>query len=811
MTNNVLAAEDMLRNQLLTTIDLRKRGRWKVSITGLMQEFGFTASRRVHQASLEWALSKLNEWGIGYELPGGTSVYDDVILFRTALPSTAQVGNVPTLDAPTSLPPTPQDLPTTISTPRSLTTLPSPLALLFAIDGAPDESRSHAFAQTIHHAIWAFRPVFLFIDASDELFSFACGYLAALLRRRSLMMRGTDGYTLNWLAPQTLTVSRLTGYLGQADFTMMDGRFPEAGAVYILRENPDDLEDNELVHAVRERLIPHTYSLTARFGISSLSPQGEISLRDTPQFSQLFRWVTAFAGAPDAPEPPAGQPVDVSSLLAEACQTHDTLLDQRTLQPADAAFRAGFESTEHMVLKSMMLSDLRYRFPGEEIAVEELIDQPDDETILDIVPRDRPRRDKPDLHIGNRLWVEIETLRGQSLRGSNPFFAVETKLRQKLGGMRSVQEIWLLVPSDVALLASDQIAAVARNLNRVLGTEKVRCGFVDMEKGAPIFLDTTSPPQIATARLMGVSLRREQSERREPRSLDDIAGYTEVKQTLRSNVLDPLVRRRAYADYGIVAARGLLLYGLPGCGKSWIGGILADVAGIMSRVVYPSDLTSMWLGEGVAKTRALFDWAAKQQDCLLVLDELDAVAPPRDTFDMHTDQKRQVNELLVQLDRIADRGVILVATTNYLRGVDAAIQRSGRFDMKLPIFPPTEADRSALWRYYLMPPRLRGFGGGEQIDVDLLATATTLFTPADIRAVVQAAARQSIFRNGAVGIPALTTDDLVVTIRQHTRSVRRDQANQWLAEAEEDLGTGDARIGWLRDEIERAFGGSVMP
>jgi len=214
----------------------------------------------------------------------------------------------------------------------------------------------------------------------------------------------------------------------------------------------------------------------------------------------------------------------------------------------------------------------------------------------------------------------------------------------------------------------------------------------------------------------------------------------------------------------------------------------------------------MWLGEGVAKTRALFDWAAKQQDCLLVLDELDAVAPPRDTFDMHTDQKRQVNELLVQLDRIADRGVILVATTNYLRGVDAAIQRSGRFDMKLPIFPPTEADRSALFRYYLMPPRLRGFGGGEQFNVDLLAALTTLFTPADIRAVVQSAARQSIFQKGEAVAPVLTTGDLVATIGQHTRSVRRDQANKWLAEAEEDLGTDDARIGWLRDEIERAFG-----
>ena len=313
-------------------------------------------------------------------------------------------------------------------------------------------------------------------------------------------MWSTYGYETSWLAPQTVTVGRLTGYLGHADLGGADGRFPETGAVYILRKNPDDLDDNELVRATRERLIPHTYSLTARFGSSALHSTDEVNLRDSPQFSELFRWVAAFAGTPDAAEPPTGQPVDVSSLL------------------------------------------------------------------------------------------------------------------------------------------------------------------------------------------------------------------------------------------------------------------------------------------------------------------LDAIAPPRASHAMHTNEKRQVNELLVQLDRIADRGVILVATTNYLRGIDDAIQRSGRFDMKLPIFPPTEADRSALFDYDLTPPRLRGFVGGDQIDVATLATMTPFFNPADIRAVIQATARQSIFCNGATSTPALTTADLIATVRQHTRSIRQDQAHNWLAEAKADLGSGDERIDWLRDEIERAFG-----
>ena len=101
------------------------------------------------------------------------------------------------------------------------------------------------------------------------------------------------------------------------------------------------------------------------------------------------------------------------------------------------------------------------------------------------------------------------------------------------------------------------------------------------------------------------------------------------------------------------------------------------------------------------KTRALFDWALKQSPCLLVLDELDAIAPQRREIEMHSDEKRQVNELLTQLDRISGKDVVVVATTNYVRGIDRAIKRSGRFDVRLPVFPPDKADRVKIFDYYL--------------------------------------------------------------------------------------------------------------
>lgn len=805
MANTNAPGTDPLQAQLFAEIDKRKRGRLKLAIVALMQAFGYNSSRRVHQASLEAVLSTLISWGVGYELQGGTSAYDDIVLFRLepaapepALPQpavTAQLSPAATHPQPAS----------PAGETESLPALSSPLALLFHIEGMLEESRSNATAQAIQHSIWAFRPVCLFIDAGDEIFSFACGYVAALLRRRALTSRWSGGYDVAPVAPEIVGAQHLAHHLGQGDLLGIGGRFPASGAVYIVRENPEDPEDNELVRAVRERLLPHTYSLVARFGPTSANPDAETRLRDASQFSALFQWIAAFAGYPGAPEPATSQLVDISNLLAEAAQTRDALLDQRTLLPADSAFRAGFESTEHMALKSAMLSHLRQRFPGEEIAVEELVESTDAESLDMNIPTERQRRDKPDLRVGAKLWVEIETLRGVALNGSNPFFALETKLRQKLAGMRGVQEIWLLVPSDVALLGSEQVAAIARNLNAVLGAPKVRPGFIDLEQGLPVFLDTPEAPPLPAPRLTGVALRRTLTPVTQPRSLDDIAGYEDTKQLLQSNLLAPLTERRRYADFGIFAARGLLLYGLPGCGKSWIGHVLADIAGITSRVVYPSDLTSMWLGEGVSKTRALFDWAAKQGDCLMVLDELDAIAPPRDADQMHTDQKRQVNELLVQLDRISERGVILVATTNYLHGIDSAIQRSGRFDMKLPIFPPTHDDRRAIFGYYLSPPRLRGIVGADTIDLTTLAEQTTLFTPADIRGVVQAAARQSIARSREA-TPELATDDLLRAVQSHTRSVRGDQARRWLDEVSEDLGTSDSRVQWLRDEIQRAFG-----
>ncbi len=458
-----------------------------------------------------------------------------------------------------------------------------------------------------------------------------------------------------------------------------------------------------------------------------------------------------------------------------------------------------------MVLKSALLNGLRRSYPDDTIAVEEMIDPRHDDAFADQNTVDYSRRDKPDLRVGSTIWAEVETMRALSLLGSDPFFILETKLRKKLKNMKAAKEVWLLLPSDIALLATEQLGALARNLNVVLGANKLRCGFVDIRQEKPVFLTFEAPAPKPDVRLSGASWRTRKASLVQPLTLDDMAGYNGLKQRLKEDLLDPLLEPEKYSQHGLFAANGLLLYGLPGCGKSLAGRILAGMGGLVCRLIMPSDMTSMWVGEGVIKIRALFDWALKESPCLLVLDEIDAVASQRREANMHADEKRQVNELLAQLDRISGKGVVVVATTNYLRGVDPAIQRSGRFDVKLPVLPPNASDRAKIYEYYLSPPQLIEFQNTQSIDMERLADESVLFTPADIKAVVQTAARKAIREADAHG-PLLATEDISTVISRHPRSIRRDMATSWIEETAEEVGQQDAQLLWLKEEVERAFG-----
>jgi AAA+ superfamily predicted ATPase len=784
-----LSASDyeLVRNDIYDFIERTAHQKWTIKIKTLMSTFGYTATQRVRQSSLRTVLDTLHDWGIDYYLPGGTSANDRITLSYAVAPV---------------LPDTAPDLrlaETKLET--HAFDAGSPLPFLFLVGDTLTEARSRASARDLMSAIWSFHPVCMLVEANDEFYTFACGFVAALMRRRARMLRSGDGIHL---APTLITVDDLRIALGQTPTPGWRDPFPTTGAVYILRDDPHDVEDDDLIALARESLLPHTYRLKSRFSATQGERVPGSRASDSPDFAQMLQWMAAFAGTLHLTLPTGDHTIDLASLLAEAAHLRDTLLTRQSLHPIDPDFRAGFESTEHMVLKSVLLNGLRRRFPNEPLAVEEVITNDDDAWYATDNPSERTRRNKPDLRVGNHLWVEVETLRGLLRHGSSPFLALESKLRQKLDGMRHAQEVWLIVPSDVALLGHDHMSALVRNLNTALGQDSIRYGFVDMVTETPIFLEV-APPQPAEARLVGTPWRNRSTVTTQPLTWNDIAGYSDVKDLIRQDILDPLLEPDRYAQYGLNAANGLLLYGLPGCGKSLIGRVLAAEADLTCRLVLPSDITSMWLGEGVMKIRALFDWALKQAPSMLVLDELDAVAPQRQEHNMHTSEKRQVNELLVQLDRVAGQGVVIVATTNYVRGIDSAIQRSGRFDLKLPIFPPDAADRQVIFTYYLGTLRDTGFAAIDAIDTARLAAEALLYTPADIKAVVQTAARRNVRASSTEQPPHLTTDAIRQAMHQHTRSIKHDMGRAWFKEAFVD-NKHHPRLRWLHEEIGRVFG-----
>jgi SpoVK/Ycf46/Vps4 family AAA+-type ATPase len=146
---------------------------------------------------------------------------------------------------------------------------------------------------------------------------------------------------------------------------------------------------------------------------------------------------------------------------------------------------------------------------------------------------------------------------------------------------------------------------------------------------------------------------------------------------------------------------GVLFFGPPGCGKSrWARAIAGELEQEV-RLLAPSDLRGPYVGWGQIMIREQFDWLAENDKRMLIIDELDAVARSRQEFQMHSDEKACVNELLVQMDRVLGLGRLMVATTNFIGSMDDAVMRSGRFGRFIPVPPPDLDESIAIVNYYL--------------------------------------------------------------------------------------------------------------
>lgn len=254
-------------------------------------------------------------------------------------------------------------------------------------------------------------------------------------------------------------------------------------------------------------------------------------------------------------------------------------------------------------------------------------------------------------------------------------------------------------------------------------------------------------------------------------TLDDVAGMEALKATLRRNFVDILRNREMAAQYDITPPNGILLYGAPGCGKTFIAEKAAQESGLNYKVVNPGDLGSIYIHGSQEKIANLFEQAKRQAPTILILDEFDAIAPSRsggNGGEAHH-QAGEVNELLTRLNNCASTGVYVIAMTNRPDMVDKAMLRKGRIDDMYYVPLP---DRSA--RKGIFSLELRNRPVDSDVDPGVLADLTENYTCSDITYIVKETARDCFSRTIRMGseVPTpLTASDLSEMVSRTPPSV----------------------------------------
>lgn len=220
----------------------------------------------------------------------------------------------------------------------------------------------------------------------------------------------------------------------------------------------------------------------------------------------------------------------------------------------------------------------------------------------------------------------------------------------------------------------------------------------------------------------------------------DVAGMSELKEQLQSDVIDLLQNPGRAKELGLTIPNGLLFYGPPGCGKTFFAERFAEEIGCNYMYVLCSDVASPYIHGGQEKIAALFEEARKKAPTILFLDEVEAMIMDRNKHN-NVSEQGEVNEFLGQLNNCGEEGVMVIAATNKPTLIDPAALRAGRLELKYYIPQPDKETRTEIFKI-----GLKGRNTELGIDYDKLAGLTENRVSSDIRLIIDTAARY-VFKN----------------------------------------------------------------
>lgn len=512
-------------------------------------------------------------------------------------------------------------------------------------------------------------------------------------------------------------------------------------------------------------------------------------------------------GSPDKANDVAGQDLSPLKLLlwsreataqvdAQTVGTVGELLAREKLEK----LKGSNESGPAIALKAQLAQWVKRRSPQARLSFE-------DQEVIDFDENGHPSTvTRVDLKVEGEGLFEVETL-----VGSGP---MEVFCQQKVFSRLKDQLFSLVVPSEALLWAGPFLADIAHHLGEkgrvLLPASSGRFAVLTPSSLQEITSEVEDPKEAAR---YSTAIEPEKKTAEKPLKLVDIAGYKSVVGTIRERIL--WVEEYRKQVVGLSRASGILFFGPPGCGKSRLARAIAGELEQDVRLLGPADLRGRYIGWGQMMIREQFDWVLERENRMLVIDEFDAVARSRHTGDMHSDEKADVNELLVQLDRANRKGRLIIATTNYVDSLDDAVIRSGRFGLFMPVPPPDLEEAVEIMRYYLEQFEGRRVPGAIEVRTpsaeelrrvlaplfEAQRSESPLFCGADLEVAVNEALRRCAREALPPGTPKRALKDIVVQVSadavacaldEGPRSVGTEAVRRFLKDAERHCGRREA-------------------
>jgi len=223
-------------------------------------------------------------------------------------------------------------------------------------------------------------------------------------------------------------------------------------------------------------------------------------------------------------------------------------------------------------------------------------------------------------------------------------------------------------------------------------------------------------------------------------TLADVGGMEDVKRRLHVALIGPMRNPELRQAYKKSLRGGLMLYGPPGCGKTFIARATAGELGAKFLSVGLAEVLDMWLGASERHVQEIFNTARRNAPCVVFLDELDAIGQKRSNLRSSPSQRGIVNQLLSEMDGFAggNEGVFVLGATNHPWDVDSALLRPGRFDRVALVLPPDRPAREAILHGNLKERPVA------DIDVAWLAQHTEQFSGADLVHLCETATEQAM-------------------------------------------------------------------